>query len=153
MGFSQQENSVPEQNPQPAEFIRDMQTLKKTILAELSKSEKTAILATTLIQTAEWVLDGNTVKTTVASNFTQSQLQKQAAQISAIISQYYGENLQFSVSIKQAEKEITTENKEVLNLPNEPFLNEGRLIPIFDGENWNYRIEEFAPEDISMHLN
>ena len=110
MGFSQQENSVPEQNPQPAEFIQDMQTLKKTILAELSKSEKTAILATTLIQTAEWVLDGNTVKTTVASNFTQSQLQKQAAQISAIISQYYGENLQFSVSIKQAEKENNLEN-------------------------------------------
>lgn len=110
MGFSQQENSVPEQNPQPAEFVRDMQALKKTILAELSKSEKTAILATTLIQTAEWVLDGNTVKTTVASNFTQSQLQKQAAQISAIISQYYGENLQFSVSIKQATKENNLEN-------------------------------------------
>ncbi|MCI5540523.1 MAG: DNA polymerase III subunit gamma/tau [Treponema berlinense] len=110
MGFSQQENSVPEQNPQPAEFIRDMQALKKTILAELSKSEKTAILATTLIQTAEWVLDGNIVKTTVASNFTQSQLQKQAAQISAIISQYYGENLQFSVSIKQATKENNLEN-------------------------------------------
>ena len=110
MGFSQQENSVPEQNPQPAEFIRDMQTLKKTILAELSKSEKTAILATTLIQTAEWVLDGNIVKTTVASNFTQSQLQKQAAQISAIISQYYGENLQFSVSIKQTAKENNLEN-------------------------------------------
>lgn len=110
MGFSQQENSVPEQNPQPAEFVRDMQALKKTILAELSKSEKTAILATTLIQTAEWVLDGNIVKTTVASNFTQSQLQKQAAQISAIISQYYGENLQFSVSIKQATKENNLEN-------------------------------------------
>ena len=46
-------------------------------------------------------------------------------------------------------REITTENKEVLNLPNEPFLNEGRLIPIFDGENWNYRIEEFAPEDVT----
>lgn len=110
MGFSQQENSVPEQNPQPAEFVRDMQALKKTILAELSKSEKTAILATTLIQTAEWVLDGNIVKTTVASNFTQSQLQKQAAQISAIISHYYGENLQFSVSIRQAAKENNLEN-------------------------------------------
>ena len=110
MGLSQQGNSVPKQNSQPAEFVRDMQALKKTILSELSKSEKTAILATTLIQTAEWVLDGNTVKTTVASNFTQSQLQKQAAQISAIISQYYGENLQFSVSIKQAAKENNLEN-------------------------------------------
>ncbi|WP_443738265.1 DNA polymerase III subunit gamma/tau [Treponema sp.] len=110
MGFSQQENSVPEQNPQSVGFVRDMQALKKTILSELSKSEKTAILATTLIQTAEWVLDGNTVKTTVASNFTQSQLQKQASQISAIISQYYGENLQFSVSIKQESKENSLEN-------------------------------------------
>lgn len=110
MGFSQQENSVPEQNPQSVGFVRDMQALKKTILSELSKSEKTAILATTLIQTAEWVLDGNTVKTTVASNFTQSQLQKQASQISAIISQYYGENLQFSVSIKQEAKENSLEN-------------------------------------------
>ncbi|WP_443740466.1 DNA polymerase III subunit gamma/tau [Treponema berlinense] len=110
MGFSQQENSVPEQNPQSVGFVRDMQALKKTILSELSKSEKTAILATTLIQTAEWVLDGNTVKTTVASNFTQSQLQKQASQISAIISQYYGENLQFRVSIKQESKENSLEN-------------------------------------------
>lgn len=110
LGLSQQENSVPKQNSQPAGFVRDMQALKKTILSELSKSEETAILATTLIQTAEWVLDGNTVKTTVASNFTQSQLQKQAAQISAIISQYYGENLQFSVSIKQAAKENNLEN-------------------------------------------
>ena len=46
-------------------------------------------------------------------------------------------------------REITTENKEALKLPNEPFLNEGRLIPIYDGENWSYRIEEFAPEDVT----
>ncbi|WP_303918675.1 DNA polymerase III subunit gamma/tau [Treponema berlinense] len=85
--------------------IRDMQVLKKTIISELSKSEKTAILATTLIQTGDWVLEGNSVKTTVASNFTQNQLQKQAGEISAIISRRYGENLSFAVSIKQAVSE------------------------------------------------
>lgn len=46
-------------------------------------------------------------------------------------------------------KEITAENPEALKLPNEPFLNEGRLIPIYDGENWNCRMEEFPAEQVT----
>lgn len=46
-------------------------------------------------------------------------------------------------------KEITTENQNALKLPNEPFLNEGRVIPIYDGRNWSYRIEEFPKEKIT----
>ena len=38
---------------------------------------------------------------------------------------------------------ITMENAEVLALPNEPFRCEGRLIPLYDGKNWSYRIEMF----------
>ena len=46
-------------------------------------------------------------------------------------------------------KEITAENPEALKLPNEPFLNEGRLIPIYDGENWSCRMEEFPAEQVT----
>ena len=46
-------------------------------------------------------------------------------------------------------KEITAENPEALKLPNEPFLNEGRLIPIYDGENWSYRMKEFPAEQVT----
>ena len=46
-------------------------------------------------------------------------------------------------------KEITAANQDALRLPNEPFLNEGKVIPIYDGENWSYRINEFAPEEVT----
>ncbi len=46
-------------------------------------------------------------------------------------------------------REITADNQEALKLPNEPFLNEGKLTPIYDGKKWSYRVEEFAPEDVT----
>lgn len=44
---------------------------------------------------------------------------------------------------------ISENNKEVLALPNEPFLNTGRLIPKFDGNNWSYELREFPEEMIT----
>ena len=43
-------------------------------------------------------------------------------------------------------KVITKENEEALDLPNEPFLEEGRLVPIYDGKNWSYRIDRYPEE-------
>ena len=55
-----------------------------------------------------------------------------------------------SVDIMKIEiKEITAETQDALRLPNEPFLNEGKVIPIYDGENWSYRIEKFPLEEIT----
>ncbi len=44
---------------------------------------------------------------------------------------------------------ITKENEDVLALPNDPFLNEGRLIPLFDGRAWDHRIELFPPDAVT----
>lgn len=44
---------------------------------------------------------------------------------------------------------ITKENESALALPNEPFLNEGRVIPIYDGKSWSYRIEKLPKEEIT----
>ena len=44
---------------------------------------------------------------------------------------------------------ITKENEAVLALPNEPFKNEGRIIPIYDGEQWSYRTELFDASHIT----
>ena len=43
---------------------------------------------------------------------------------------------------------ITEENEEALALPNDPFLLEGRVTPIFDGKAWSYEITEFPEEEI-----
>ena len=44
---------------------------------------------------------------------------------------------------------ITKENDAALALPNEPFLNEGRVIPIYDGKSWSYEIEKYKEEDVT----
>lgn len=41
-------------------------------------------------------------------------------------------------------KIINCEHKEDINLINEPFTIFGRLIPTYDGENWNYTQEIFS---------
>ena len=43
---------------------------------------------------------------------------------------------------------ITKENEAVLQLPNEPFSCDGRVIPMYDGKNWSYRIEMFGPDQV-----
>ena len=44
---------------------------------------------------------------------------------------------------------ITKDNEAILTLPNEPFLQEGRVIPIYDGQSWQYRIELFEPDQVT----
>jgi len=99
-----------QQQPQKIEPIKGMAELKKTVLNELSHSEKTAILATTLIQTGDWVLSGDVINTSVASSFTQSQLSKQSSEISAIISKYFGQPVRINVSVKQTFPPTSQEN-------------------------------------------
>lgn len=41
---------------------------------------------------------------------------------------------------------ITAENESALALPNDPFPNGGRVVPLYDGTRFTYRIEE-CPED------
>ncbi len=43
---------------------------------------------------------------------------------------------------------ITKENESVLALPNDPFLIEGRVTPIYDGNAWSYEITEFPKNEI-----
>jgi len=44
---------------------------------------------------------------------------------------------------------ITKENEAAMALPYEPFLEEGKLIPIYDGEAWSWRIEKFPPDKVT----
>ena len=117
--FSASSQTPPDSEQQPAETqaftapsgpVRDMKTLRQTVIAELAHSETTAILATTLNQTGEWTFDGTTISTTVSSSFTQSQVQKQAGAIAQKISERFGQNVQFAVSLKQAESTDSTAN-------------------------------------------
>lgn len=106
------EDSYPPQSHEPGKtvqvtHIRDLDQLKKNVISRLSQSEKTAILATTLIQTGEWSVEGDTLKTTVASAFTQSQLQKKSQEVSQIVSEYYGSPLRFAVSIRQNDSQTS----------------------------------------------
>lgn len=94
----------------PVTPVKDMGQLKKNVLSELSMREKTAILATTLIQTDEWVLKGDVITTSVASSFAQGQLQKQSSEIAAIISRFYGSPLKFFVTIRQVKTATRTED-------------------------------------------
>lgn len=44
---------------------------------------------------------------------------------------------------------ITKENEATLALPNEPFLEEGRVIPLYNGQNWSWRVEEFPAGQVT----
>ena len=44
---------------------------------------------------------------------------------------------------------ITKENESVLALPNDPFLKEGRVIPLFDGRSWDHRIVIYPKDEIT----
>ncbi|MBO4831742.1 MAG: GNAT family N-acetyltransferase [Oscillospiraceae bacterium] len=43
---------------------------------------------------------------------------------------------------------ITEENASVLSIPNDPFLCEGRVVPLFDGSTWDHRIERFPESEV-----
>lgn len=90
--------------------VRDMQTLKKTVIEQLSHSENTALIATTLNGTGNWTLDGNTIKTTVMSNFALMQLVKQSGEIAKKVSAIFGEEVQFKVALAQSAQENSNEN-------------------------------------------
>ena len=39
---------------------------------------------------------------------------------------------------------INAEHKQNINIPNEPFLLSGRMIPTYIDEEWNYSVEKSA---------
>lgn len=41
---------------------------------------------------------------------------------------------------------INAEHKQDINIPNEPFLLSGRMIPTYIDEEWNYSVEKFGME-------
>ena len=41
-------------------------------------------------------------------------------------------------------KKITVNNKNDINLPNQPFKIQGKLIPSLNNGKWDYKIQEFA---------
>ena len=46
-------------------------------------------------------------------------------------------------------KRIDESNKTDVLIPNEPFSLFGRIVPSFDGKQWDYRFVPFAPENVS----
>lgn len=90
--------------------VRDMQALRKTVIEQLSHSENTALIATNLNGTGNWTLDGNTIKTTVMSNFALMQLAKQSGEIAKKVSAVFGEQIQFKVALAQSAQENSSEN-------------------------------------------
>ena len=87
-----------------------MQALRKTVIEQLSHSENTALIATNLNGTGNWTLDGNTIKTTVMSNFALMQLAKQSGEIAKKVSAVFGEQIQFKVALAQSAQENSSEN-------------------------------------------
>lgn len=46
-------------------------------------------------------------------------------------------------------KTIDAQHKLDINIPNEPFPLFGRIVTFYNGEHWNYRLVQYAPEEIS----
>ena len=96
--------------PAPEEPVTDMDQLKKSVINELSFSEKDAILATTLMQSDRWTISGNVITTAVASSFTQGQIAREIRHINEVISKWYGSDVQLNVIIKQAKPQNRVED-------------------------------------------
>ncbi len=78
------------------------------ILKELSMREP--LLASSLYQTGEWRKNGNTVSTTVQSNFLKMQLDANLKKISGVLSSYFSEQVSFQVIFHEKKQENRTEN-------------------------------------------
>ena len=96
--------------PAPEKPVTDMDQLKKSVINELSFSEKDAILATTLMQSDRWTISGNVITTAVASSFTQGQIAREIRHINEVISKWYGSDVQLNVIIKQAKPQNRVED-------------------------------------------
>jgi ribosomal protein S18 acetylase RimI-like enzyme len=46
-------------------------------------------------------------------------------------------------------KRIDESTKNDINMPNEPFALWGKMIPIYDGSTWSFRIEKFEKHEIT----
>ena len=96
--YSSSQSSLPEQNSLQGQ-ITDMVALKKAVISFFAVQNE--ILASILMQTDEWILNENQIVTTVASSFTQVNLQKKVAEISTEISKLYGSQIQFTVNLRE----------------------------------------------------
>ena len=89
--------------PQPMQYDGNIAAFKDTVLEELSVSK--TMLATWLAGTDSWQINGSTLVIPVKSVFQNQQLFNERAEISKIIKNLYGMNLQISPQLIVEEKE------------------------------------------------
>ncbi len=79
--------------------VKDTNSLKKAVLSQLSSED--AILATALMQTDNWNINGGLLTASVASSFTQGQLNSQSVRLNSVISRFYGEPLRIQITLRE----------------------------------------------------
>lgn len=93
----------------------DMESVKAKVIAATSIED--AFLSTGLMQTGDWILNGNIVETTIESSFQLQQLNAKQREIAACISGIIGENVTFKLSLfEQKVEEVKKEIPEVVNI-------------------------------------
>ncbi len=94
--------------------ISDIEKAKDAMISDFSIDD--ALLASTLMQTKEWKLEGGKASAVTENQFEQMQIQQQASKISAYLSKIYGQTISFEVlftpkKIEEKHQEIPIEVK------------------------------------------
>ncbi|MBQ7158438.1 MAG: DNA polymerase III subunit gamma/tau [Treponema sp.] len=109
----EQTASVPYQTAAAAGTINDMAELKDRLVSELKVQD--TMLATSLMGTSQWTLNGDTVTATVDSAFLKQHLESQRSQISEHLTRLSGKTLRFAVQllVQQRRSPMQVATKEV----------------------------------------
>jgi len=106
-----------------AGFDGNTDDLKSSVIREMSVTGE-SVLASSLMQTADWVVNGDQVVTEIMSTFQQKQLQSHVTVINQFISKRCGRTMNFVVNVKQQQQV-----KRNIEMPSEVKL----LVSVFKG--------------------
>ena len=83
----------------------DIEKIKAKVIAAISLDD--AFISSGLIQTGNWVVNGNVVSTTIDSSFQKSQLDAKNNDIAECISQFLGHKVTFNIQLLETETKKT----------------------------------------------
>ncbi len=89
--------------------LEKIDTVKESIIAELSVND--AMLASNLMQTTSWTLNGDKISAVSGNSFEFMQIQKQVGKISEILSRIYSRQIFFEITLEQ--KKNSMEEKKL----------------------------------------
>jgi DNA polymerase-3 subunit gamma/tau len=95
--FTQENYHKSEEISQNPQIPNSMESIKAKVIASTSISD--AFISASLMQTTDWILEGNKIITSIESSFQKSQLETRTTDIENYISKIMGQQISFKINL------------------------------------------------------